>query len=58
MKFVYMKLIWEQEGRILLKRETQSCFLMETRERGNSKEMEGIILQSRKTEKNSHVNIV
>jgi hypothetical protein len=31
---------------------------METKERGNSKEMERRMLQSRKREKNSHVNIV
>jgi hypothetical protein len=31
---------------------------METKERGNSNEMERRVLQSRKREKNSHVNIV
>jgi hypothetical protein len=58
MKFVYRQLIWKQEGRILLKREARSHFIMETKERGNSKEMERRMLQSRKREKNSHVNTV
>jgi hypothetical protein len=58
MKFVYKKLIWKKEGIMLLKREEISHFLMETRERGNSKEMERRMLQSRKREKNPHVNIV
>jgi hypothetical protein len=53
-----MQLICKKEGRILLKRATRSHLLMETRERGNSKEMEGRMLQSRKREKNSHVNTV
>jgi hypothetical protein len=41
-----------------LKRETRSLLLKETRERGNSKEMEERMLRSRKRERNSHVNIV
>jgi hypothetical protein len=40
-----------------LKREAISL-LMETRERGSLKEMERKMLQSRKRERNSHVNIV
>jgi hypothetical protein len=38
--------------------ETTSYFLIETKERGNSKEMERRMLQSRKRDKKSHVNNV
>jgi hypothetical protein len=57
MNFVYSKLIWKQGGGMNLKRATRSLLLRETRERQNSKEMEEMMLQSRKRERNSHVNI-
>jgi hypothetical protein len=41
-----------------LKREERSLLLKETRERGNSKEMEEIMLQSRKRERKSHENTI
>jgi hypothetical protein len=53
-----MQLIWKQEGGMNLKRETISLLLRETRERGNSKEMEEIMVQSKKRDKKSHVNTV
>jgi hypothetical protein len=53
-----MQLIYKQEGRILLNRATRSHFIMEAKERGNSKEKEGRILHSRKRENKSHVNTV
>jgi hypothetical protein len=43
---------------MILKRETRSLLIMETRERGSLKEMERKMLQSRKRERKSHVNIV
>jgi hypothetical protein len=43
---------------MILKRESRSHFIMETKERGNSMEKEERMLQSRKTEKKYHVNIV
>jgi hypothetical protein len=58
MKIVCRKLIWKQEVIILLKRATRIHFLMETKERGNSKELERRMLQYRKREKISHVNTV
>jgi hypothetical protein len=41
-----------------LKRAARNLLIMETRERGSLKEMERKMLQSRKTERNSDVNIV
>jgi hypothetical protein len=41
-----------------LKRAAISLFITETRERGSLKEMERKMLQSRKRERKSHVNIV
>ena len=43
---------------MILKRATIRHFIMKTKERGNSKENEEIMLQSGKREKNSHVNTV
>ena len=43
---------------MFLKRATRIHLIMETNERGNSKEKERRMLQSRKREKISHVNIV
>jgi hypothetical protein len=54
---VYRKIIWKKEGGMNLKREARNLLLRETSERENSREMEEIMLQSRKREKKLHVNI-
>jgi hypothetical protein len=58
MKFVFRKLIWKQEEGMKLMRVTRSLSVMETKERGSSREMEKRILLLRKREKNLHANIV
>ena len=48
----------EERGKNVPQEGIKNPFKSETKERGNSKENEKIMLQSRKREKNSHVSIV
>jgi hypothetical protein len=58
MKFVFRQLIWKPDEGMKLMRVKRILSVMETKERGSSREMEKRMLLLRKREKNLHANIV